>query len=204
MRRRRLWPRPSSTPPPSPCGSTPCAWPGRRTWSGCMRPGTRPFRPGTPPRGPSITARAEAPLPGAAEGWYQVQDEASMLIAHLLAPQGGERILDACAAPGGKTTHIAALAGNSAPILALDLHPKRLELVSEGTRAARLRGGRNPTLGPHDPALLSGTGLLRPGAGRRALQRPGGAAAKSRDPLAAPRGRPAGDGREAVGHSGRT
>jgi 16S rRNA (cytosine967-C5)-methyltransferase len=61
-------------------------------------------------------------------GW----DEASMLIAHLLAPQKGEKLLDACAAPGGKTTHIAALVQNEASVLALDLHPQRVRLIDEG------------------------------------------------------------------------
>ncbi|MCD6527830.1 MAG: 16S rRNA (cytosine(967)-C(5))-methyltransferase RsmB [Desulfuromonas sp.] len=73
-------------------------------------------------------------LPGREEGWYQVQDEASMLIAHLLRPQAGDRILDVCAAPGGKTTHMAALTANGAEIVALDLHPKRLQLLTEGAR----------------------------------------------------------------------
>jgi len=73
-------------------------------------------------------------LPGREEGWYQVQDEASMLIAHLLAPQAGERVLDVCAAPGGKTTHMAALSGNGAEIVAMDLHPQRLQLLTEGAR----------------------------------------------------------------------
>jgi 16S rRNA (cytosine967-C5)-methyltransferase len=88
------------------------------------------------PEGVTLTARTAAPLPGDAEGWYQVQDEASMLIAHLLAPRPGERLLDACAAPGGKTTHLAALTGNRAEIIALDLHPQRIRLVEQG--AARL------------------------------------------------------------------
>jgi len=88
------------------------------------------------PDGVTVTARGGAPLPGREEGWYQVQDEASMLIAHLLNPQPGEAILDACAAPGGKTTAIAALTGGRARILALDLHPQRVALVEEG--AARL------------------------------------------------------------------
>jgi 16S rRNA (cytosine967-C5)-methyltransferase len=88
------------------------------------------------PEGVTLTARTAVSLPGDAEGWYQVQDEASMLIAHLLAPRPGERLLDACAAPGGKTTHLAALAGNRAEIIALDLHPQRLRLVEQG--AARL------------------------------------------------------------------
>ena len=88
------------------------------------------------PEGVTLTGRGGGPLPGAAEGWYQVQDEASMLIAHLLAPRKGEKVLDACAAPGGKTTHIAALGQNQASVLALDLHPQRVRLVEEG--AARL------------------------------------------------------------------
>lgn len=88
------------------------------------------------PEGVIIRERSQAPLPGDAEGLYQVQDEASMLIAHLLAPQPGERLLDACAAPGGKTTHLAALTGNRATITALDLYPQRTRLVEQG--AARL------------------------------------------------------------------
>ena len=88
------------------------------------------------PEGVIIRERAPAPLPGDVEGWYQVQDEASMLVAHLLAPQPGEQLLDVCAAPGGKTTHLAALTGNRAVITALDLHPQRLRLVQQG--AARL------------------------------------------------------------------
>jgi len=43
------------------------------------------------------------------KGFYSVQDEASQIVAHLLNPQPGERVLDACAAPGGKTTHLASL-----------------------------------------------------------------------------------------------
>ncbi|MEA3464496.1 MAG: 16S rRNA (cytosine(967)-C(5))-methyltransferase RsmB [Thermodesulfobacteriota bacterium] len=62
---------------------------------------------------------------------YQIQDEASMLIAHLLAPKAGDRVLDACSAPGGKTTHLAALSNNRAEIAALDLHQKRLTLVQQ-------------------------------------------------------------------------
>jgi 16S rRNA (cytosine967-C5)-methyltransferase len=73
-------------------------------------------------------------LPGRDLGWYQVQDEASMLIAHLLSAKAGDRILDVCAAPGGKTTHVAALTENRSEIVALDLHAQRLELLSEGAR----------------------------------------------------------------------
>lgn len=88
------------------------------------------------PEGIIIEKRASQALPGDREGWYQVQDEASMLIAHLLDARPGEKILDTCAAPGGKTTHLAALCGNQAEILALDKHPQRVEMINQG--AARL------------------------------------------------------------------
>lgn len=79
-----------------------------------------------------LEQRGENPLPGNAEGWYQVQDEASALIPHLLDPQPGQRILDACAAPGGKTTALAALTNNQAEIIALDKYPQRVELIRQG------------------------------------------------------------------------
>jgi len=84
------------------------------------------------PEGLILEQRGMGPIPGDDEGWYQVQDEASMLIAHLLDPQPGEKILDACAAPGGKTTHIAALTDNRAQILALEKHSQRVGLLQTG------------------------------------------------------------------------
>ncbi len=83
-------------------------------------------------------------LPGREHGWYQVQDEASMLMAHLLSVEPGQRILDTCAAPGGKTTHVAALTDNRSEILALDLHQQRLDLLRQG--AERLDCARIRTL----------------------------------------------------------
>lgn len=73
-------------------------------------------------------------LSGADLELYQVQDEASMLIAHLLDPKAGQEVLDVCAAPGGKTTHLAALTDNRAKIMAIDLHPQRLELLRHSAR----------------------------------------------------------------------
>ena len=92
------------------------------------------------PEGVRLVDRSPAPLPGDQEGWYQVQDEASMLIAHALAPRPGEVLLDVCAAPGGKTTQLAALTGNRVQITALDQHPHRLRLVEQGAARLGCRG----------------------------------------------------------------
>jgi len=70
------------------------------------------------------------------EGRLSIQDEAAMLTAHAASPQAGQLILDLCAAPGGKTCHLAEMTGDRARILAFDSHPERLKLVSEN--AARL------------------------------------------------------------------
>ena len=75
-------------------------------------------------------------LPSFREGLFTVQDESSQMAAILLAPQPGERVLDLCAAPGGKTTHLAQLMDNRGAILACDAAPRKLELVEE--TAARL------------------------------------------------------------------
>lgn len=116
------------------------------------------------PEGVVLTVRGSTPLPGGSEGWYQVQDEASMLIAHLLAPQPQETILDACAAPGGKTTHIAALTGNTGRLLALDLHPQRVDLIVEG---ARRLGAKGVETRPWD--LTTPPGFLAPASFDRVL-----------------------------------
>ena len=75
-------------------------------------------------------------LPSFREGLFTVQDESSQMAAILLAPQPGEQVLDLCAAPGGKTTHLAQLMDNRGAILACDAAPRKLDLVEE--TAARL------------------------------------------------------------------
>jgi 16S rRNA (cytosine967-C5)-methyltransferase len=68
------------------------------------------------------------------EGLFQVQGEASMLVAPLLNPQPGESVLDLCSAPGGKTIHMASLMHNQGNIVAADLYPHRLKLVRDAAR----------------------------------------------------------------------
>jgi 16S rRNA (cytosine967-C5)-methyltransferase len=62
-------------------------------------------------------------------GLFTVQDEAAQLVSFLLDPKPGDRILDACSAPGGKTTHIAELIRNKGEVVALDINKSRLRLV---------------------------------------------------------------------------
>jgi len=70
-------------------------------------------------------------LPGFAEGLASVQDAAAQLTVDLLGPQPGERILDACAAPGGKTCHLLERVGGRAQVTALDVSEARLGRVRE-------------------------------------------------------------------------
>ncbi|MDA0687450.1 MAG: 16S rRNA (cytosine(967)-C(5))-methyltransferase RsmB [Proteobacteria bacterium] len=70
-------------------------------------------------------------LPGFEEGLVSVQDEASQLVAPLLHLQAGHRVLDACAAPGGKTCHILESEQGLTSVLAIDVSELRLEKVKE-------------------------------------------------------------------------
>ena len=70
-------------------------------------------------------------LPGFAEGWISVQDEAAQLAADLLDLAPGQRVLDACCAPGGKTCHILEVQKDLAGVVAVDLEAKRLVRVRE-------------------------------------------------------------------------
>jgi 16S rRNA (cytosine967-C5)-methyltransferase len=111
-------------------------------------------------------------LPGFGEGWWSVQDESSMRVGSALAPEPGSVVLDLCAAPGGKTTHLAELMRNVGRIVACDVDARRLAHVEE--LAARLgvgiietrRLGQDEELpaGPFDAALVdvpcSNTGVL--------------------------------------------
>jgi 16S rRNA (cytosine967-C5)-methyltransferase len=126
-------------------------------------------------------------LPGFAEGLVSVQDAAAQLAIELLAPLSGERILDACAAPGGKTCHILERTGGGAEVTAVDTSAARLERV----RANLDRLGLSATLvtgdalrpdawwdgRPYDRILLdvpcSATGVIRRHPDIKLLRRPG-------------------------------
>ncbi|MEK3730980.1 16S rRNA (cytosine(967)-C(5))-methyltransferase RsmB [Paenibacillus sp. FSL M8-0334] len=70
------------------------------------------------------------------EGMISIQDESSMLVAEAVAPEPGMRVLDCCAAPGGKTAHMAELMKDEGEIVANDIHTHKGKLIRE--QVARL------------------------------------------------------------------
>lgn len=128
------------------------------------------------PQGIHIEGRHHIPgLPGFREGLFAVQDEASQMASFLLSVQPGERILDTCAAPGGKSTHLAQLMDNRGELLAMDISRNKLPLIQESaqrlgikiisTRAADLLQSAALPAHAFDRVLLdapcSGLGVIR-------------------------------------------
>jgi 16S rRNA (cytosine967-C5)-methyltransferase len=131
--------------------------------------------PGEPPQAVRLI---EPPpvreLPGFEQGWFSVQDASAQRVAAALAPMPGSTVLDLCAAPGGKTTHLAELMNNQGRIVACDVEERRLRTLTELcgrlgvtiVETCLLRPERNeePPTGPFDAALVdvpcSNTGVL--------------------------------------------
>jgi len=77
-------------------------------------------------------------VPGYAEGWFTVQDPATSVSVDLLAPRPGEAVLDACAAPGGKTAMIASRMKARGELVAMDLHDDRIDVLRENMKRLKL------------------------------------------------------------------
>jgi 16S rRNA (cytosine967-C5)-methyltransferase len=134
--------------------------------------------PGRPASWPPEARIVDGPLdafahPLYAAGAFTPQSRASMLAARAVDPQPGERILDLCAAPGGKTTHLAALMGGTGTVVAVERHAGRAKALRETSQrmgAANVdvlvQDARDPVPGaPFDRVLVdppcSGLGTLR-------------------------------------------
>ena len=78
-------------------------------------------------------------LPGYSDGLWTIQDRSSQWIAPLLNPKEGEKILDACAAPGSKSTHLAELTNDRAEIIAVDRSAKRLKILQSNLERLNLK-----------------------------------------------------------------
>jgi 16S rRNA (cytosine967-C5)-methyltransferase len=89
------------------------------------------------------------------EGLFMPQSRAAMAVSRLLGPRPGERVLDLCAAPGAKTTHLAALMGGEGRVVAVERHAGRADALR---RTAYRMGAANVEVrtadaaGPHEPA----------------------------------------------------
>ena len=119
-----------------------------------------------------VSSPGIATLAAYKDGWFLVQDEAAQLIALMLSPQKGDTVLDACAAPGGKATHVAELMGNEGSVVALESDRKRIGRVGENSRRLGLSIVRTAVgdaaaykEGTYDRVLIdapcSGLGVLR-------------------------------------------
>ena len=110
------------------------------------------------------------------EGFFTFQDESSMLVSEVVDPQPGQRGLDACAAPGGKTTHLAEKMNNQGTLLACDLYAHKVRLIQqnatrlgltmiEAFQADARQLSQSLTTEPFDFVLLdapcSGLGVIR-------------------------------------------
>jgi 16S rRNA (cytosine967-C5)-methyltransferase len=106
------------------------------------------------------------------DGWFVVQDEAAQLVTLMLAPAEGENVLDACAAPGGKATHLAELMGDRGAVVALEIDGQRIGRLRENigrlghAAISVVRGDAATYRGrPFDKVLIdapcSGLGVLR-------------------------------------------
>lgn len=88
----------------------------------------------------------EALLRWLEKGYCMVQDESSMLVSHVVNPREGQLVVDACAAPGGKSTHLAQLGGLGCRVISVDRNRRRLEAMRKlvkrmGTENIEVRAG---------------------------------------------------------------
>lgn len=77
-------------------------------------------------------------VPGYAEGWFTIQDPATSVSVDLLAPRPGETVLDACAAPGGKTAMMAGRMKGEGELVAMDMHDDRIDVLNENRKRLNL------------------------------------------------------------------
>jgi 16S rRNA (cytosine967-C5)-methyltransferase len=86
-------------------------------------------------------------------GAFMPQSRAAMAVSRLLAPRPGERVLDLCAAPGGKTTHLAALMRDEGELVAVERHPGRADALrrTAARMGARVEVRTQDAAAPHEP-----------------------------------------------------
>ena len=180
-------------------------------------------RPGTlAPTAVYLEQRCEiGQLPGFTQGLVSVQDEAAQLSAALLAPQPGDRLLDACAAPGGKSCHLLELQSDCS-LDAVDIDSERLQYLAENLQRLGLEANLkaldvgapgNLAEQAYDRVLVdapcSGTGVIRRHPDIKCLRKPVQAFLESRpeakiEPIDATWGTESGPGRQLLPQSSGT
>ena len=102
-----------------PFPTAPVEWcPTGRRYDGELRPGLHPWHDA---------------------GAYYIQEPSAMAVAEIAAPRPGERVLDLCAAPGGKTSHLASLAGDGCLLISNEIHPQRARILSRNVERMGIR-----------------------------------------------------------------
>lgn len=115
-----------------PFPTEPVAWcPSGRRYSGDLRPGLHPWHDA---------------------GVYYIQEPSAMVVAEAAAPRPGDRVLDLCAAPGGKSSHLASLMGGQGLLVANEIHPQRAKILS---RNIERMGIANALVTCESPARLA-------------------------------------------------
>ena len=155
------WPRTrrrNAPPPPSPnerrsrSARTPAARRSTSSNASCASAGIQTERGTVHPDSLVVASGSPSALPGFAEGRFAVQDQASSFVVRALDPQPGDRVLDVCAGPGGKTGHLACLVEPMGRVVAADVSLARLELVRANIERLGLRAellvqdGRRPAV----------------------------------------------------------
>lgn len=96
-------------------------------------------------------------LPGYSDGWWMVQDSSAQLVGYLVNPKPGETIVDACAAPGGKTMHLAELIQDQGTVWAIDRTASRLKKLEQNRDRLQLQSIQIQTGDSRDLTQFQGT-----------------------------------------------
>jgi 16S rRNA (cytosine967-C5)-methyltransferase len=103
-----------------------------------------------------VGGRTVSGFPGYNEGWFAVQAEAAMIVTMVLDPEPGDLVWDVCAAPGGKTMHIAEMASDGGVVVATDVSRDRIALITQSSKRLGFDNVLTAVLDATDPGATAG------------------------------------------------